>query len=309
MHVKSTVAGIVKEIRIKHKDGSETVLDEFKNLIVNKGLDSLGTINAELATRGCIVSSNSNLPLATDSSVLNQVGSLAGTTNQTLTNSGGVPTWFFEMERVYDFGLGGVVGNISKLYITNNTGTEVFSSALIKDGLGNPTTISVTADDQLFVTWALRKNIDTTPITGVISIAVNGVPTDFNYEILPANLANSSAGMYFSAVNSIGQLGSGSSAYETNVLGAVTGRPAGTASSISSYVLAGYSSGNFYRDVTYTASTSQFNFTTGLGSLTYANPGSGGTGNVGYQISFNPKLPKDSDRNLSLPFRISWGRA
>lgn len=300
-------AGTFTKIEVRHKDGTSTVYDPFDNLITNSGLDGLGASLATTLTAVCAVSSNADAPLVTDTSVLNQVGSASSSASADYSNSGGTPDWFYQMERTYTFALGSVVGNISKLYIGSSGFSTLFSSALIKDGGGSPTTIAVTADDQLFITWRLRKYISVTPVTGNIDIGFDGVPTSVAYEIKPANLGQTASQYYFYAGNSAGNVSLFSYAFETQTLGSVTGKPSGTGS-VTGATLSAYSNGNFYRDVTYTASLAQANLATGIGSLVYGMFGASDTFG-GYQISFTPKLPKDSDKTLSLPFRISWGRA
>lgn len=300
--------GVFAKIKIKHKDGSSTVLDGFDNLITNAGLDFIGVDTAYAATRYCRVSSNAHDPLITDNSLIGQVGTASDLGSFVLSNSGGTPEWFQQMERVYTFPTGAVVGNISKLAVFSAaSGGTMFSVALIKDSGGNPTTISLTAEDQLFITWVLRKYVSTTPMTGNVTIDFKGTPTVVAYEILPANLNQSGNDYYLSAYSSAGNVAKGAFYYETQTLGPVTGRPAGSALKADG-VLSDYVSGNFYRDITYKALTSECNFPTGIGSMAYCCLYSFAT-ITAYQISFNPKLPKDSDSTLELPFRLSWGRA
>lgn len=300
--------GIFSKISIKHADGTFTNIDGFNNLITNAGLDFIGAGAASTATDFCRASTNADAPLITDTSLVNTVGSSSDQGVSTLTNSGGSPEWFYQMERVYTFAIGAVVGNIAKLGIFSAaSGGTMFSVALIKDLNGEPTTISLTASDQLIVTWQLRKYINITPVTGNINIEFDAVMTSVAYEIKPANLGNASTFYYFSANQSAGSINNSRFIFESQTLGGVTGGPGG-ASIVLGGNLSAYSNGNFYRDFTVLAPPNSGNFATGIGSLCYA--GFGGVASVmGYQISFNPKLPKTSDKTLSLPFRVSWGRA
>lgn len=305
--IHSGFKGIFSKIEVKHKDGTSTIIEPFDNLITNAGLDYIGTLPASNGTLICRVGTGTTPPSVADSSLVNEIGVPSGSGTIVLTNSGGSPSWFYQMERVYTFPLGGVVGNIAELGIFNagSSGT-MFSRALTKDSGGTPTPISVTADDQLIITWQLRKYISITPVTGTISISFDGTPTDVDYEILPANLGNASASYYFSADRSVGQISPATTLYETNTLGSATSVPTGTSSSVSG-TLSSYSNGNYYRDFNISATTELGNFATGVGSAVYS-VGGGSTNNAGYQISFNPKLPKDADSTLSIPIRLSWGR-
>lgn len=299
--MKYGLSGEFAKIEVKHADGSSTVLEPFPNLITNYGLDALGVAAASAVQTTCIASSNSATPTETESSALNVLGSTSSRT-QTISNSGGDPEWYYQNELVYTFAQGAVVGNVSKLYIGAST-TQCFSVALVKDSGGDPTTITLTATDQLFVTWRFRKYISITPVTGTATFDFNGVPTDVAFEIQPAFLGNTGGFYYFSPSQGIGSLGNTGSVFETDVLGSVTSQPAGTSQSALASQPA-YVNGNYYRDALYSLTTSDGNFPTGIGSMSFANVGS----NNGFQIKFTPKLPKTADSTLTIPIRVSWGR-
>lgn len=297
--------GIVAKVEVKHADGTSTIYEPCNNLIHNAGLDFIGTGTAATATGFCRASTNTDEPLVTDTSLANTLGSASGAGTMVPTNSGGTPEWFYQMERVYTFAIGAVVGNVSKFgFFSAATGGTMFSSALTKDPVGDPTPIPVGASDQLFVTWQLRKYISITPVTGSIDISFDGAPTSVSYEIKPANLGSTSPQYYFSAPSSAAP-SAAAYLYESQALGGVTGAPVGSGLTIPA-VLSSYQAGSYYRDMTFNAGTSQGNFSTGIGAATY---GGSGLATNGYQVSFTPKLPKDADSTLSLPFRLSWGRA
>lgn len=300
--------GRVEKIEIKHKDGTSTVCDGFDNLITNAGLDGLAVNSTTNLTRYCRVSSNSDIPLVTDNTIVNLVGDASISVTDTNGDSGGVPDWRYFYERTFTFPLGGVVGNISKIYILSSDSTSsytLFSSVLTKDSLGNPTSIPVTSDDQLFITWKFEKVLDITPITGVMSFDFSGIPTDVNYEIKYANL-----GAYSNLVmGSVGYMAS-SLLYcmfgETNVLASVTSKPSGSMGSVTGEV-SSYVPGSFEKTITYNLPTNIANYPSGIGCCMPASSNTN-TGYSSFQVSFNPKLPKAADKTLSISFKVSWGR-
>lgn len=308
--INQKLSGRFTKIEIKHKDGTSTIHEPFDNLITDAGLDYLNNNTVATASAHCAVSSNTDTPAITDTSVLNQVGpTSSGIVPTDYTNSGGVPFWFYQMERTYSFPLGSVSGNISKIYIINTasfSGTKiVFSSALIKDGAGNPTTISVTSEDQLFITWRVRSIVNILSETGTIPISFDGVMTNVNYELKNANLGDNST--IYNPGSNIATAYSYAYFLETDVLGSITSRPAGTSVNVNAPSTE-YINGTFYRDYVANLNTSQGNYPTGIGSMCFGGT-SGTISRLAFQVSFNPKLPKTADKTLSLPFRISWGRA
>lgn len=92
----------------------------------------------------------------------------------------------------YEFDIGQIVGNISELGITVNesvlnnpnsgsinyrTNNTVHTRLLIKDTQGNPTTISVLADEQLRVTYTLEASIDEAPYVQSMNYNNDGTQT------------------------------------------------------------------------------------------------------------------------------------
>ncbi|MGD4463482.1 hypothetical protein QT688_22545, partial [Xanthomonas citri pv. citri] len=58
----------------------------------------------------------------------------------------------------------------------------------------------------------------------------------------------------------------------------------------------------YYRSHTLTAALNQSNFATGIGAVIISNTFSD------FQISFTPKIPKDSTKVLKLQARSTWAR-
>lgn len=69
----------------------------------------------------------------------------------------------YELKHVFRFAAGAVVGNISEVGLANmgnsNPSQPIVTRALIRDSSGNPTTISVSASEQLVVTHTLKITV------------------------------------------------------------------------------------------------------------------------------------------------------
>ena len=88
-------------------------------------------------------------------------------------------------------------------------------------------------------------------------------------------------------------------------IGAVTAlQPSGTSSIITATTLA-YSSGSYARASTVSAGLNDSNFSGGIRSILVGTYYSGAGR---YQIQFDPAIPKDNTKVLSLTIQHSWAR-
>ena len=100
-------------------------------------------------------------------------------------------TYEKEVVNTFTFPLGGVVGNLSELGVSSfSNGSSVDTRALFKDGAGDPTTITVTASDQLVVTYYVKKFYDMLPVTSSVLSGGNVI----DYTIRPCISSNGNAG-------------------------------------------------------------------------------------------------------------------
>lgn len=308
-----SVSGRFKIEKITASGERVAVADWFSNLIVDGGLDWLGTGNAHDATQYCRAGTGATAPANGQTGLVSQLGSASAIGTIVESTSGGVPVWYQSVTRVYTFAIGAVVGNVAELgTFSAATGGTMFSRALVKDTGGNPTTITILSDEQLVVTYEFRKYPPSADLTGTISIAVDGVPTNFDYVLRAANVDETVANYAYwrtrSSLGSVSSDGFAAMAFETSTLGPATGVPSGDERPSTSAVLSSYVGGTFYRDLTVRFGINRGNFASGVGSIIFANVGGLETKDHGYQISFEPKLPKTNAKTLSLPFRLSWGR-
>jgi hypothetical protein len=197
----------------------------------------------------------------------------------------------------FQFAIGGATGNLSEVGI-GTTSTQLFSRALILDGGGSPTTITVLSTEALYVTYSLRQYVPLTDVTGTITLnAIN-----YAYTLRAANATQSFAWAIFNGGDSptLNQAQAFSGA-----IGAITGSPAGSVSNASSVSTTAYSNGSFVRNVSATWGLTAGNF--GAGGIPAILAIFGGSQSRGdYQIGFSPAIPKDGTQVLTMNFQLAW---
>lgn len=269
---------------------------EFKNLIVDQGLNNAASTAINTLVTRCGVGSSSGIPTTSDTTLGQQVGSYTPVVTSTYNHSSGNPVWYTYGRFTYTFPVGAVTGDLREIGFFDSSG-NMFSHALIKDGTGNPTTVTVLADEQLFVTYEVRKYPAETDQTGTFILSINGVDTSFSYTARPALINTTISTNYWYGSHQLG-VDTNIVAYESQTLGTVTGTPTGTAVA-GSGTIDTYIAGSFKSTLNCVFDPSIANFTNGIGSMMLCN---------GFQVSFTPAIPKTSDRRLVLPLSTVYSR-
>lgn len=212
---------------------------------------------------------------------------------------------FIKAESTYTFtfSLGAISGNVSELGINfDGTGTAsvalIHSRALVVDGLGDPTTISVSVEEQLIINYTLKMQSSVDDTVSTVTALINGVPTD-----LEVTARWSGFVPLMSYINSTFRSTTNTSvlAYD-GALGAIGVSSAGSSTNLGPSSFTYNQSGG--KEATSVSTTSQGNF---AGGITVISPG-GSIGQSSVKFGFNPPLPKDADRTLSATFRQTFGR-
>ncbi|UZV39861.1 tail fiber [Xanthomonas virus PB119] len=291
----------------KKKVGSDELIEVAPwqdNLITNYGLDQIGV-------RGSIsqwmyalaVGSGSTPPAITDTGLVAKVAQAERSTASGTAVAGqtqAVP-YYGWIRHTYEFAAGTAAGNLSELglkyYTVDNL---VHTRALIKDSSGNPTTITVLADEILIVTYEVRLYVDSTDKT--YNETIKGVPTVIT--VRPSSLINN----WF---NNNGQLlfsdyvWGGYWYYGGTGLGVgpVTGVPSGTMDSFSNVQLGrpAYVAGSYTRNVVMRLTIANMAGRTITGAK-------GISGAVEFQIGFSPGFAKTDAETVDLTLGVSWGR-
>lgn len=286
--IESKASGFFKIEAIK-PDGSTRVLaDWFPNLITNVGLDMLGT--NEDYFRSCSVGTGSTTPAFTDTGLSSF---LANTTTKSSSSNGTNSSPSYAWKRItYTFSIGAAAGNLSEVGIMGYSG-NAFSHALILDGLGSPTTITVLGDEILSVTYEFRKYLPTSDVTGTVHL--NGVDyawicrasNAFSWGASPTSDTTSIYYVYW---------------FDGSIGADLNSAPSG-ANNRSDGNTDAYSTGTYTRTGNSFIGITEGNYSGGIGALTFSSPNQ-----YQYQIGFTPKIPKDNTMNLSLSFAHSWSR-
>ncbi len=286
---------------VNAETGERRFLAEFDNLITNGGLERLGAAGSGDVIAYVQVGTGSTAPANTDSALATW---LAGT-NRSFSRAntyGGNPTYHTEVTYTWQFDQGVAAGNLSEVGVGWASNGSLFSRALIVDGSNNPTTITVQAIEFLTVTYKLRMYPPTADVTGTITL--DGA--DYDYIIRPAYAGGNTWGSHgFKAYG----YSSNSAVYSyTGDIGAMTAAPAGTVSGVVNAAVAEYSAGSYKRTLEVDAGINAWNLSGGIRSVALFVIGYGGENHMGWQCQFNPKIPKDNTKELSLTFDVSWAR-
>lgn len=286
-------------LQVRRADGSlKRDTGWFRNIITDGGLNRLGT---GAAGGTCVIGTGTATPAATDSALQNLSASTTNINQYQMSNSG-APDYAHFWTRTFRFALGALNGNYTEVGVGWAT-SSLFSRALILDGGGNPTTITVLADEQLDVIYQLRTYSPTTDWGGTYTIG--GVSTDVVGRLSQAGgTFGGTGGPLSGSLDATVISGFGKSAY-TGDIGVITGLPSGTNNSVVTAASATYSNNSLVRDTTVTGGLNEWNLSGGIRSVHL--PGSTAVAHS-YQYQFTPKIAKDNTKTLALTFRIGWGR-
>lgn len=287
-------------LEVRKADTNRLVHDTgwFPNLILDAGLNRFGT--GEIGTY-CQVGTSNTAPAVGQTSLVAQIAN-SGSYIQTGPFYSGAPDYYGALRRKWRFLAGTATGNLSEVGVGWATTGNLWSRALIVDGGGAPTTITILADEVLDVTYELRTYVDVTDHSDQIMIG----PVLHDYILRAANVnswiatgdyRNIFAGFQASG----GSPGQGSVVY-AGPLGAITGLPAGASSNTNVVSFAAYSNNSLKRAATYTWGLTDGNIVGGIGAASVYN-------SIGeYQLSFNPPIAKTSSKVLTLTFEYTWSR-
>jgi hypothetical protein len=308
IHINTKVALSGEYKIVIKRNGEEIETDWFKNLILNQGLDRLGTDDAVLQGYAR-VGTGTTAPTITNTTLEAQVAvSESGPSDSTVVNSG-TPSYTTLLTYEYTFTQGAVVGNISEVGVGwDTTGATLFSRALIVDNVGTPTTITLTSIDQLIIYYRLNASQPLTDTTSAVTISSVSYP----YTIRTAQAASyAGSGFVFQYGTGFSKLG-GVYLYGSNAaLGAITDSLSGTLINSGAgitFSYPAYTPGSYYRDSTFSVDVSNGNAVGGIGgiALFWGYPYNYSLRN---QIVLPTPIPKTNTQVLTITQRFTWARA
>ena len=295
---------------ITKPDGTKQETGWFSNLILNQGLDRIGTSSNQIISYAQVGTGNV-APAITQIGLNSFLAGSSQFTGVPVTNSG-APTYISNHVWNFPFAQGAVVGNITEIGVGwAPTGNNLFSRALILDNLGSPTSITLVAIDQLTVYYRLKV---VPPLTDVSStVTIGGTP--YNYTARVSSVGSFVFSSYTFWASQIGQAGSmvypytagtaGQTYGAGSVLGTITGTPTVQSGTGGSVTPGTYTPGTYTRDDTFNWSITQGNATGGIQAIVFYFAPQGG---VSFQYRFTTVIPKDNTKTLSITTRITWTR-
>lgn len=296
----SGVRGRWKLEAVNAGDGRRRFLAEFHNLITNVGLDLLAASGGSAQYLGlCCVGSGNTAPSNGDTALVALVASTS-TVNATSASAQPSSPYFGTRTNTYRFAMGAAAGNLAEIGI-GHIATNLFSRALILDGGGSPTTITVLSSEFLDCTYTFEVIVPLVDVTGTVTIA--GVSTA--YTLRAAN--STSVNAWCPAQGGTGMGAQGITAF-SGAIGAITTMPAGTPVSNDSIATASYTPGSLLLDSTGTFGLNSSNFGAGGVQSAMSRCGDFSEGMGDFQVGFTPAIAKDNTHIMTLTMRNSWVR-
>lgn len=287
------------------------VLAEFDNLITDAGLNDLFATASGNGLDRCQLGTGVAVPTAADAA-LAIPGPATTTTSRSWTYSGSVPYVAGPPDYTSDYGTlrfaaGAATGTWTEVGMTRNSAPyTLWSRALIVDGGGSPTSVTVLADESLDVTYTLRVYPQNGDVTGNVDIS----GTNYSYVMRPASVA--SWRPYILAADRYAgrtATGQGNMVAFNGGLGARTGNPSGSsAPGAVDLTAAAYVNNSLQRSFEMKFNLTTHNVAGGIKSLLFNPISGGGNGGFEHQIEFTPKIPKDNTKILRLNFTASFAR-
>lgn len=298
--VSSRVQGHWKLEGVNKYNGHRRRLAEFPNLIVDSGLNIIGTISGWMAV--CRVGSGNTAPANGNTTLQTEIATTSTEVTAANGSQGSAP-YYGWTTRTFRFGEGVAEGNIAEIGISTSA-PVLFSRALILDDVGSPTTITVLDDEFLDATYEIRIY---PPLVDVLdTIDISGTDYDLTIRAAEVTATQWAPGGGFHVGSSAGFT---TVTPRNGVIGAITATPAGTGGTAVSASNAAYSNGSLQRDATATWGLTEANIASGIRSILARyglTTGGGGLGSM--QCQFDPAIPKTSSDVLSLSLRHSWAR-
>ena len=283
----------------------------FKNLITNAGLDYFfigfsGTFGTRSVLPAAYVGTGTTPPTTADTTLTSFLASVNSTNPADspmsswvyVAAAGSVPP-YWTSTGTYTFPVGTATGTLSEVgiggYLATAPGYILQSHALIVDGGGTPTTITVLSTEQLTLTYTLNLYWNVTTQMGTINIS--GITYATSWLPYQLNNVNGVSGEIFADNLSILQGYNGS-------LGTPTTSPSGSTGNTGTNTVSPvtYTPGSYFQQVSYTCDINHLNFTGGITVLVVNSVFHK------FQIGFVPAIPKDNTYTFTFICNFSLAR-
>lgn len=313
--------------------GTTRKLAAFGNLITDGGMDAIGSTSMSSADNNwnfVAVGSGTNAPANTDTALQTEVARTAALFNPgnpvgnsyNYTRQVATSPRYWSIWKKWRFATGAAAGNLNEVAVLRGSGSPqyAFCRARIVDAGGSPVTLTILSDEILDVTYEFFLFIPEADVTGTITLK----SVNYDFTMRPCSIGRASDG-YYSAwpvsnlgtmqnrgPRAIGELpantsgsmcavATGASLVAMDQHPIVSQNPSSRAADSIAY--GSYTSGQFYRDTTFTWSLTTGN-NAALNMLTL-NCGLGT-----FQIYFDgDTFSKDATERMQFTLRTSWARA
>ena len=173
LHINEQIAGYYRFEAVRLNDCGEELsrrvaADWFPNLITDGGLDRYGTTNDWLGW--CQVGSGSATPAFLDTALASRIAGTSNVAGAQTTGAQASSPYYTWRRKTFRFAAGLAAGNISEVGVGWSEVGNLFSRALVLDAQGNPTTITVLADEVLDVTYEFRCYAPASDTSGTITL-------------------------------------------------------------------------------------------------------------------------------------------
>lgn len=299
------MVGAVLKLVVRKADTDEIVGEtpEFHNLVLTTGLARMAV--GTWIDRCCLGTGNSN-PVASQVALDSLLASTTATASGE-ADTGGIqvttaPYYWFG-RRTWRFAVGVATGNISEVGLGWGN-TTLWNRALVKDIEGNPTTITVLADEYLDVISEVRVYPSSSTSSINLVDKVGNVISTHEVKIMPYFL---NATWDASAKVTLGGINEGFRASSNDMPLTSGGLPAASVGGggISQTVVGASIQGKF------AVTSSQLNFQqrtlfTNIAGFMTVRPFTVDSAS-GFKWQFDPAIPKDAETILTYSLTLTWG--
>jgi len=301
---KSSVRGRFKLVK-RHESGV-TIQETpwFDNLITDAGLNRWGTIGYHSAIS---IGTGTSTPLVTDLALAAFAARTTNAPNLETSGNFGSPDYIAWRTIMYRFPFGSLNGNYTEVSVDQHLGGAtygIFSRALILDGLGAPTSITVLPNESLDVYYQLQRVPVLTDLISTITIGatVHDTVTRVSQVQNSAVPPGTQTCVEYSSFGTKPVITSGVGAD----ISAITAKPSGTTSTV--YYGADYAYVNNSLERTGYIELNQAGPNPVAGNFKTLFWSNVNNDINGYQVSFDPVVPKDNTRRIVFYAKATWAR-
>lgn len=294
------------EARAPHRYKGARKLAEFDNLILNSGLARAVVAAPSLifSGGGVQLGTGTTPPAVTDTTLTAPSKYFTGTGPGATASYVPGPPPYWQYTHVWRANPGEATGTFSEIGVGWNNGANLWSKALIVDGGGSPTTITILADEYLDVYYTLKEYPPTADVTGTTVIS----GTSYDWVMRSARVGfNSTAAQTFSAYGiASNYLGAGDTIFgAAAALGTIYTSPTGGGATGVGNNTRGFATAGSARRLTTTFPLASGVPTGGVGAVqVFCDSGPA----LALQQSFTPAIPKTGYTVLTLSYDLTPAR-